>query len=199
LITNFTLSIAKVPISNSQLLLDDLGAKGEVISYPVRANSQKRLIKKSQLLIATAGRNVEKKGFFILQKEIPGIEIISNLPINKFRQKLLEVDIFICYSIRDSKGNLDDSSVVAVEAMAAGCVVMTTNLPGYKAIINDGQNGFLVNDPADLKRKIDLVKKNPELRKEIAKNARKTVKKNFTPEFIARKYLQLMVFLKNPD
>ncbi len=190
--TKYAIKSATKVISNSPQLLKDLNIKdGKVISYPVLPNKVQRAKKNSKIIIATAGRSVEKKGFEILKKTIPKIEIITDLPINKFRQKLLEVDIFIAYSIRDSTGNLDDASVVVLEAMAAGCVVITSNLPGYKKIIKNHQFGFVINDLAELTAIVDILKKNPALRTKIGRAARKNINNNFSPKFIAKQYLKL--------
>lgn len=188
----FALSQTKKVISNSPQLLKDLGISGEIISYPVPKNHTPRTIHQ-ELTIATAGRDVEKKGFEILKKIYPEIEIISELSIDQFRKKLLSVDIFIAYSIRDSKGNLDDASLTILEAMAAGCAVITTNLPGNCRIIQHKQNGWLIDPkkPRSLFSAINSLKKDALLRQQLGTAAKLTIKKRFTPEKIAQAYLAL--------
>jgi glycosyltransferase involved in cell wall biosynthesis len=187
-LAKFALSKPQLTVSNSPQLLKDLDTKGPVISYPVALNPQKRLAH-PRLVIATAGRRVEKKGIDQLLKVYPKIEVISGLPIDQFRKKLLAVDIFIAYSIRDSKGNLDDASLTVLEAMAAGCGVITTDLPGNKLVINHNHNGLLVKDLNDLKRSIKKLKDNKKLRQSLGQNARQTIKKSFLPKEIAQSYL----------
>ena len=190
--TEFALSSAKKIISNSPQLLKDLNVQGKIISYPVPLNSQPRT-KNSQLIIATAGRNVEKKGFGIVKKVIPDIEIISGLPIKEFRTKLTSVDIFIAFSVRDSQGNLDDASLTVIEAMAAGCCVVVSDLPGYRRIIKDGVNGFLINTDnlSGLKKLINNLYENRELVKKIGQDAREKVMRSLTSKKTASLYLNL--------
>lgn len=191
LMSKFALSTAHTIVSDSPQFLNDLSVKGEVISYPVPRNKGKRT-ENTKLKIAAAGRAVEKKGLDIIKKVYPQIEIIQGLPIQKFRQKLLDVDIFIAYSIRDSKGNLDDASVTVLEAMAAGCAVITTDLPGYRQIIKNGENGLLIKSLSELKEAIGMLKKSESLRKRLGKNARLTIRKHLTPKLIAKKYISLL-------
>lgn len=192
LIFKFAYSQAKKVISNSPQLLKDLNISGKIISYPVPLNHEPRTVNHKPI-IATAGRKVAKKGFDILRKIFPHIEIISELPIDEFRKKLLETDIFIAYSIRDSKGNLDDASLTILEAMACGCAVITTDLPGNRLIIQHKQNGWLIDPkkPQSIVSAISSLKKSTLLRHRLSLNARETIKKYFTPQIIARDYLSL--------
>lgn len=179
-------------ISNSPRLLADLGTDGQIISYGVPPNPGQRQ-KGGRITVATAGRPVEKKGITLLQKIIPDIEIISGLPIQEFRQKLLDVDTFIALSIRDSKGNLDDSSLTVLEAMSAGCAVVVSDLPGYRRIIQHGKNGLLVNpsDPEAVKRAVQKLRNSKILRQRLGQAARRTIARSFTPEKIASQYQRL--------
>jgi len=186
----FALAQATYIISNSPALLEDLGVDGKIISYPVEVNEIVRT-RSRELRVATAGRRVEKKGFEKLAKIYPNIEIISNLPIDEFRKKLLSVDVLIVPSIRDSRGNLDDASVVILEGMAAGCAVIATNLPGNRLIIKDGVNGLLI-DPHDLgtvRAAIFRLKRSSAMRTRLGLAAKETIKQRFLPKKIASLYL----------
>jgi glycosyltransferase involved in cell wall biosynthesis len=192
LATNFALKVAKTTTSNSYLLLQDLSTEGQIISYPVPINQNKRLTQR-HLVIATAGRVVEKKGFKILTKALPNIELISGLPIMEFRKKLATVDIFIAPSVRDARGNLDDASLVVLEAMAAGCAVITSDLPGYRNFIKSDVNGVLVKAGSSqaLLKAVSSLKRSPALRLRLALQARFTIQKRFTERKIAQEYLDL--------
>ncbi|MBI3380345.1 glycosyltransferase family 4 protein [Candidatus Gottesmanbacteria bacterium] len=210
----FAVSQSKAIVTNSPELLHDLGKYTNIykpslkkytnlhtpiISYSVPANSGRRRENNAPNL-AFAGRNVEKKGLKFLQSIYPDIEIISDLPIDEFRKKLLSVDIFVAPSIRDSAGNLDDASLVVLEAMAAGCAVVTSDLPGYRMIIKNGENGLLVK-PNDLKAwrgTIERLKKSNMLRQKLGSNARQTISKYFTPAKIARRYTKFFKDLSAP-
>jgi glycosyltransferase involved in cell wall biosynthesis len=223
LLAKFALKQTREVVSNSPQLLADLKVKGKVISYgvPIHRESAEvgmTFLRTSQtrpdgtvgaqtrwacsksmpprrLMLSAAGRQVEKKGFAFLQSICPDIEIISDLPIDDFRQKLRSVDIFIAPSIRDSRGNLDDASLVVLEAMAAGCTVITSDLPGYRRMIRSGQNGLLVSP--NVKKAwvaaIGRCKKSKTLRQKLGRNAQQTIKNYFTLQKIARKYYKLFL------
>lgn len=188
----FASSQAKKIISNSPQLLKDLEVKGETISYGVPENKGKRK-QKNKLSMATAGRRVEKKGFERLKRIVPEVEIITGMPIRQFRQKLLSVDIFIAYSIRDSFGNLDDASLTVLEAMAASCAVIATDFPGYRNMIKHGYNGFLFdpNNKEEFLSILNRLKESSGLRRRVGFAARKTVRDSFTPKTIAQAHIKL--------
>lgn len=195
LMAKFALRRAKSVVTNSPALLEDLNVKGEVMAYGVPKNMSKRVLHKG-VIIAGAGRRVANKNFERLLKIEPVAEIISGLTIDEFRKKLLGVDIFVAPSIRDKSGNLDDGNVVVLEAMAAGCAVITSDLPGYRKMIEDGRSGFLVNInnenlPAgrqELKNILERLKKDGVLRKRIGREAKKRVAKYFTNEKVGAFY-----------
>ena len=183
---------AREIISNSPQLLRDLRARGRIISYGVPSNTGTRT-RHAGVVVATAGRRVPKKGFEMLQKIYPEIEIITNLPITEFRKKLLTVDIFVAPSIRDSKGNLDDASLVVLEAMAAGCAVVVSDMPGYRRMIKNGKNGMLFPpyDIKAMKRAIEWLRHSKTLRTKLGNAARHTIMTSYTPNIIASQYYEI--------
>lgn len=196
LMADFALKQASKIISNSPLLLDDLNLNGgSVISYGVPINHGQRKRHKG-LVLATAGREVEKKGINVLKKLFPHLKVLTNLTIAKFRRELLSVDIFIALSIRDSQGNLDDASLVVLEAMAAGCAVITSDLPGYRKVIKNNQEGILVNPnrPQAIKMAVAKLSRSTALRKKLGQNARKKIAASLTPTKTSQAYLNSLNF-----
>lgn len=102
-------------------------------------------------------------------------------------------DIFILPSVRDNQGNLDDQSVSVVEAMACGKPIITSDFSGYKLVIENGENGFLVAEKdsfalADsLKKLID----NPQLRDRMGKASRDRSVKMYSWRAIGAQYNKL--------
>ncbi len=66
-----------------------------------------------------------------------------------------------------------------LEYLAMGRAVVATDLKGVRTIINDGENGLLVepDNPEDMARAILRIYESPELRKRIEGNARRSVEK----------------------
>jgi glycosyltransferase involved in cell wall biosynthesis len=178
-------------VADSPLWLLALKTHGEVIAYPVPLAHPKKH-SSSKIRIGAAGRRIKIKGFAEIQKAIPKIEIFSGLPYAKFQEILRDLDIFVHFPIILPGGNADDSATVVLDAMSAGCAVITVNLPGYQNFIQNNQTGLLVpvNDLTALKKAANRLTKNHFLRQSLGKNAHAEIKKRFTPKIIARSYLK---------
>lgn len=102
-------------------------------------------------------------------------------------------DVFILPSVRDSDGNLDDQSVAVVEAMACGKPIITTDFPGYRRVVNEGENGFLV--PEKDSEAITEVLKNliasRTLREKMGERSRQLVEAKFSWKKIGKEYTSL--------
>lgn len=110
-------------------------------------------------------------------------------------------DIFVLPSIRDEKGNLDDQSVSVVEAMACGKPVISTDFPGYRILIKDGSNGFLVpekNSKQIANSILRLVDSN-QLRKNMGQMNRKLALHKFSWPSIGRQYTKLFEHIINNE
>jgi glycosyltransferase involved in cell wall biosynthesis len=72
-----------------------------------------------------------------------------------------------------------------LEAMSCGCAVVSTATCMIPEIIQNGINGFISNDEAELTSYLKLLLNNEELRKTLGENARKTIINKFSEsEFI---------------
>jgi glycosyltransferase involved in cell wall biosynthesis len=84
-------------------------------------------------------------------------------------------------------------SLPILEAMACGCVVISTDCGGPRDIIMNGENGFLVpvGDVDEIVNKVRLLLSNKQLRAKCLANSKETVKK-FNWEVSATKIEQLI-------
>ncbi len=80
-----------------------------------------------------------------------------------------------------------------VEAMAAGLPVVVTNTGGIPDIVNDGENGFIVEtgDSVMLSDRIRFLLKNPELRREMGKNNIIKVKEKYELSVLSEELLAI--------
>lgn len=77
----------------------------------------------------------------------------------------------------------EGTSLSLLEAMAAGCAVVATDVGGMSNIVLSGHNGLLVRPEADdLYRAVSALVDDASLRERLARNARQTVEDSFSRE-----------------
>ena len=98
------------------------------------------------------------------------------MPYNKIHEVIGQHDLVIIPSL-GSEG----TSLIAIEAMAAGKPVIATNVGGLTNLIIDGYNGILCYPTKDsLYESIKRIIEDPYERKRIGRNARAVAKESFT-------------------
>lgn len=138
---------------------------GGVYDYaPDALNELERLVKQNRL--------EEKIKFLGNRNDIPEL--------------LAESDLFILAS------RIEAMPLVLLEAMASGLPVISSDIPGAKALIDDGDNGILFEseNPEDLADKIHELHRNREKMKQTAETGFKFVQ-NFDISLMTRKYHDL--------
>ena len=69
-----------------------------------------------------------------------------------------------------------------MEAMACGCAVVSTSTCMIPEIIENGINGLISNDPAELRSMLERLLENPEMARELGKNAQKTILEKYNKQ-----------------
>ena len=80
-----------------------------------------------------------------------------------------------------------------IEACAIGRPIVTTNHVGCKAVVTDGDNGYLVpvKDVSSLAEKLKVLIDNRELRMEMGKASRQIAEENFSLDEVIDKHLSI--------
>jgi len=88
-----------------------------------------------------------------------------------------------------------------LEAASCGRAIVTTDVPGAREVVRDGQNGLLVppKDPTALARAIEQLVNNPKLRKEMGRRGRERVRREFSSEIVVAQTLDIYRTLLNPQ
>jgi glycosyltransferase involved in cell wall biosynthesis len=95
-------------------------------------------------------------------------------------------DMVVFGSLSEGFGN------VLLEGMAYGLPVVARRLPGVTDFfIADGSNGFLFDTAEAYRMAVLRLAAEPELRRRIGDNARRSVERDFTLDAIARRYVSL--------
>ena len=105
---------------------------------------------------------------------------------------LAEADIFFYPLQADHYGTAENA---LVEAMSLGLVPVVLGNPGGKAIIRDGETGFVAHSIAECVSLLQMLLLLPELREKISRNAMRYVAENLTPAQSALEFMILWLGL----
>lgn len=108
---------------------------------------------------------------------------------NKLPSYYHAADVFVLPSI-NIDGKTEGLGVVLLEAMAAGCPVIGSNVGGIPDIIVDCENGFLVpeRDPSALADRIIALLSDKARAEKLRVNGRETITMKFSWDMIAEKF-----------
>ena len=119
---------------------------------------------------------------------------------DRFRALLQDADIFVLPSEVDLSGDRDMQPNAIKEAMATGCLVLTSNLGGIDEVIVSDINGFLLKstDPRDIAHAIEeILQLSKKGKQKIQERARRTIVDNYEAQKtnallidVFRKYLR---------
>lgn len=115
------------------------------------------------------------------------VEFVPWLCSEEFIKKISNCSVFVLPSLYETFG------VVGIEAMALGKPLIASNIAGPQDIITHGYDGILFEkgNVYKLKEHIEHLLYDCKLRKDIGRNARKTIEKKYDFKIIANKYLDV--------
>lgn len=89
----------------------------------------------------------------------PNVRILGTVSDQRLIQELGEASIFLLPCVVDANGDRDGIPVALMEAMAMDTVPISTHVSGIPELIENGENGFLVNprSPGEISEKITHV------------------------------------------
>jgi len=107
--------------------------------------------------------------------------------VENIEQVMKSVDVLLLPSLWEGFG------IVLIEAMAAGKPVIATRISNIPEIVSHGSDGFLVppSDPSELCRWMDVLYRDPGLRKRMGGEGSRKVAERFTLRIMADAYESL--------
>jgi glycosyltransferase involved in cell wall biosynthesis len=118
------------------------------------------------------------------------IEVIRWNSINEV-QDMQKIDIGI-YPLADDPWVYGKSGLKAIQYMAFGLPTVATNIGTTPKIIEHMKNGWLVNSDKEWIEALEMLIKNPELRKSLGQAARKTVVDKYSTDVIKMEYFSII-------
>jgi glycosyltransferase involved in cell wall biosynthesis len=99
-------------------------------------------------------------------------------------------DVYLLPSVHDHRGNVDGLPNALLDALAAGCAVVASDIAGVGLAVQDGETGLLVpeRDADALARAVDALLRDPERRQRLGAAARADVTTRLTWEQTAAAY-----------
>lgn len=106
------------------------------------------------------------------------VKLTGALPSDQVFQRLREADLFVLSSHEEGISN------AALEAMAVGLPIVTTNAGGMAEVVQDGVEGYVVpvRDMAAMAARIGRLLTNPTLREQMGRAARARAEAGFSLE-----------------
>lgn len=130
-----------------------------------------------QLVIVGAGSQLD-----MCQDEVISLGIENNVRIAGFQQQPLrfirDCDLYVQPSLSEGFG------IAIVEAMGCGLPVLATSVGGVPEIIQDGVNGWIMDDPTDeniAQKIINIMRSKHDLHR-VADSAKQSVAYRFSPK-----------------
>lgn len=114
-------------------------------------------------------------------------EFLDYVEESKLRELYSKCSIFVAPSIYESFG------IIFLEAMRESKPIIGTNVGGIPEIIDDGENGFLIepNDFKSLSKKLEFLLDNPKEITRLGNNGRKKLEKVFSTESFVNNTLEI--------
>jgi len=118
------------------------------------------------------------------------VKLIGNIPENDKLILLNAADLYVSPNIK-VQGSMEGFGLTAIEGAACKRVVLASDIEGLKDAIIEGENGFLVKheDAEAWVAKINNILTDDNFRKDFGEKAFEYIKKNYTWDGIAIKYI----------
>lgn len=125
------------------------------------------------------GEGPQKEELIALSKTLG---IADKVNFRGFLQNSLLPEVYNSFSVSVSLSVCESFGVVAVEAMACGCPVITSDADGFTEVVEDEVTGLIVpkRDPEVTAKAIQKFIDNPTLRSKMGSEGRKRVKERYS-------------------
>jgi glycosyltransferase involved in cell wall biosynthesis len=143
----------------------------------------------NHLPLNVVGRVYSEKYYDLLKEKSKGknIRFETNVGDDELVKKYRSAQVTVLPSVYENcYGNTTSIpellGLVVLESMACGTTVIVTDVASLPELVDDGVTGFVVppNNPKAIQAKLDYLKANPEIAKEMGMRGRKIIEQKFT-------------------
>ena len=166
----------RLEIKDNEKIITFVGTLRPVKGVKYLIKAMELIIKKNEnLKLMLVGDGEEREELERLVEELDlkeCVKFIGRVQNEEIPQYMAASDVFVLPSLSEG------FPVVTLEAMASGLAIIATSVGGLPEIIEDGENGFLVEpkNPKEIAKKVLLILGSDELRENISKKNKEKVK-----------------------
>lgn len=147
-------------------------------------------LKDSVLIVAGKGPDEDRLRTQAKKEYGERVIFLGFIPVPKVASVYRSVDLYTSPAVGG-----ETFGIVLLEAMACGIPVVASDIPGYRTVITDGENGLLakIKDPLQYAQIIIRVLKNEEIKKRLIEEGLKTARQyswNVVAEKVEEAYLE---------
>jgi glycosyltransferase involved in cell wall biosynthesis len=145
------------------------------------------------LVYAGTGEQMENISAKVQQLQLEHhVQLLGSVPHDQMMQLYSAADVVLIPSVH-SYGVEEATSISALEAMGSGSPVIASAVGGLKEIINDQNDGLLVEEknPEELSAAIIKLLKDPQLSQNLAKHAREKIEREYSHIEAAKKVSEI--------
>ena len=143
-------------------------------------NAFEKLDTDMKLVLAGGSSHTDSYAKSLLGRKSDKIRFLPWVAGNDLLELLSNAALFVLPS------KLEGMSLALLDAMAAGVCALTSDIPENKELLEGAGFTFRRNDQADLERMLDLLMRNPELRRQAANRQREQIQNQYLWPEIAR-------------
>jgi glycosyltransferase involved in cell wall biosynthesis len=120
-------------------------------------------------------------------RDLPGIRHLGFLSSDAIRAEIAKSGFLILPSFEEN------CPMAILEAMAAGVPVIASRIGGIPDLIRDDETGLMFdpNDPADVRRQVERISTDPQLRSRLGANGQAEALRRFHPEVVAKAHINV--------
>jgi len=153
-----------------------------------------RALPEARLTLAGAGPQLEPARALVRELGLQDrISLPGALSHDDVRRHLAEIEVFLQHSVTAADGNTEGLPIAIQEAMASGCIVISTRHAGIPEAVEDGVTGYLVDehDEDGYADRIETVLSSGD-RQELTANAREVAVARFDNNMLLDKLERLI-------